>query len=98
MVPGPGYQRRFQIGWKALLRDRLAGGGGSGFWFWGRALARFDLLSELKDAVTWVKKKGHSTAWVTDATRCSCTYSYGGRVHSPDKCDAAWPLLAFIWR
>ena len=71
---------------------------GSGFWFWGRALARFNLLSELKGAVTWVKKKGYATAWVTDPTRCSCAYSYGGRVRSPDNCDAAWPLLAVIWR
>ena len=54
MVPGPGCRRRTQIGWEVL---RLAGGGGSGFWFWGRALARFDLLSELKDAVTWVREK-----------------------------------------
>ena len=96
VVPCPGCRRRTQIGWGSLLQDGR--GGGSGFWFWGRALGRFDLLSELKDAVTWVKKKGHSTAWVTDPARCSCTYSYGGRVHSPDKCDAAWPLLAFIWR
>ena len=98
VVPGPGCRRRTQIGWEVLLRERLPGGGGSGFWFWGQALGRFDLFSELKDAVTWVKKKGHSTAWVTDPARCTCTYSYGGRAHSPDKCDAAWPLLAFIWR
>ena len=98
VVPGPGCRRRVQIGWEVLHQDCLPGGGGSGFWFWGRALGSFDLFSELKDAVTWVKKKGHSTAWVTDPARCSCTYSYGGREHSPDKCDAAWPLLAFIWR
>ena len=48
---------RTQIGWEVLFRERLAGGGGSGFWFWGRTLGGFGLLSELKDAVTWVKKR-----------------------------------------
>ena len=98
VAPGPGCRQWTQIGWKVLLQERLVGRGGSGFWFWGRAMARFNLLSELKDAVTWVKKRGYSTAWITDPTRCSCAYSYGGKAHSPVNCDAAWPLLAAIWR
>ena len=56
----------------------------------------FNLFSELKAAVTLVKKRGYRTACVTDFTRCSCACTYGGSVHSPDNCDAAWPLLANI--
>ena len=37
-------------------------------------------------------------AWGVGDASGSCTYSYGGRVHSPDKCDAARSVLAFIWR
>ena len=44
VAPGPGRQCRTQIGWEALLQDRLAGGGGSGFWYWCRVMAMFKPL------------------------------------------------------